>query len=70
MNRTPVSSTSIAEVGYDNATLTLEIAFRDGGLYRYFGVPVALYSRFMTSNSKGRFFVDEIKDRYRFIRLS
>jgi hypothetical protein len=70
MDRTPVSSSSIAEVGYDSATSTLEVAFRDGGLYRYFGVPAVIFSRFMTASSKGRFFVDEIKDRYRFVRLA
>ncbi len=39
MNRTPVTSSSIASIGYDRDNNTLEVEFRNGRCYRYFAVP-------------------------------
>lgn len=69
MRRIPVDSSSIAEVGYDPASSTLEVVFREGGVYRYFGVPAAVFSEFMAADSKGRYFVAEIRNRYGFVRV-
>jgi len=68
MRRVPVESTSIGSVGY--ADDVLEIRFRNGGLYRYFGVPPDVHQGLMRADSKGRFFNLHIRDRYRFERLS
>lgn len=62
MNRTPVRSSNIASVGYENGTL--EIAFVDSGVYQYFNVPEHVYQGLMSAASKGRYFHDRIKDRY------
>lgn len=62
MNRTPVRSSNIASVGYENGTL--EIAFVDGGVYQYFNVPEHVYQEMMSAGSKGGYFHDHIKDRY------
>lgn len=59
MNRTPVRSSNIASVGYENGTL--EIAFVDGGVYQYFNVPEHVYQSLMSAASKGRYFHDHIK---------
>ena len=67
MNRTPVSSSNIASVGYENGVL--EIAFVDGGVYQYFDVPERVYLGLMSAYSKGRYFHDNIKDRYRFVQV-
>lgn len=37
MNMTPVSSSNIASIGYENGTLY--VAFNHGGVYAYSGVP-------------------------------
>lgn len=39
MQRTPVDSSTMAAVGYDADSETLEIEFVNGHLYQYFDVP-------------------------------
>ena len=38
MDREPVQSTNLAEVGYCADTMVLEIAFHNGSVYQYFDV--------------------------------
>jgi hypothetical protein len=61
MDRTPVSSSNLASVGYDPASATLEIEFRSSGVYQYYGVPVDVYDGLMSAGSKGTFFDQSIK---------
>jgi len=56
-----VKSTSIAQVGYDSLTATLEIHFRSGRHYRYFLVPLGCYRKLLAADSKGRFFLSDIR---------
>lgn len=69
MQRRPVSSSNLSSVGYDPATRTLEIEFRNGRIYQYLAVPSAVYAGLMASGSKGLFFADHIRGRYRFRQL-
>ena len=69
MNRTRVTSSNIAEVGYDEISKTLEILFRSGGLYQYFDVPSKEYSGLMKANSHGKYFIARIKGKYRYKRI-
>ncbi len=69
MNRIPVTSSNIAEVGYDPATMTLEIAFNDGSAYQYFDVPETVHQQFMGANSKGKFLHGNIKNNYRYTKV-
>jgi hypothetical protein len=62
MQRTPVRSRNIASIGWENGTL--EVAFHDGGVYQYSGVPESVYRAFLNAHSKGSYFHDHIKDRY------
>jgi hypothetical protein len=64
MKRVPVQSSSVLELGYDRDTMTLEVAFRKGDVYRYFDVPQALYHELIRSDSLGKFLNAYIKDRY------
>jgi hypothetical protein len=64
-----VDSTSLASVGYDAASQTLEIEFRTGALYRYLAVPAEVHRALMSAESKGRYFSQHIRDRYRFQRV-
>lgn len=68
MNRIPIRSTNMKEVGYDLDTNTLEIVFRDGGIYRYFGVPESVYDGLISAASAGQYFHRMIRDKYRFSR--
>jgi hypothetical protein len=64
MEREPVTSSNLAEVGYDPETETLEVLFKHGGIYQYFNVPAFINERLMTADSVGRFFNAEIKGHY------
>ena len=61
MNRTPVSSSNLASVGYDAGTRTLEIEFLGGSIYQYSGVPEAVYRGLMTASSHGSYFDAHVK---------
>ncbi len=66
MERQPVSSTSIQTVGYDPEKKTLEIEFQSGEIYDYFDVPRDIYVDLMHAESHGQFFIQNIRDQYRF----
>jgi hypothetical protein len=70
VDRVPVSSTSIASIGYDGASSTLELEYRHGGLYRYFEVPPDVYQELMAAPSAGasigRYVVERIRTAYRY----
>ncbi|TVR84804.1 MAG: KTSC domain-containing protein [Rhodospirillales bacterium] len=69
MRRQPVTSSNIAEIGYDEASRTLEVLFRNGGLYQYFDVPLAEYQSLMNASSHGQYLNAQIKGRYRYARV-
>ena len=52
----------MSSVGYDDALATLEIEFRNGGVYRYFAVPAAVHAALMQSASKGAFVSRLVRD--------
>jgi KTSC domain len=66
VQRTRVISSHLGSVGYDYVSQTLEIQFRDGQIYQYFDVPLAVYRGLMEASSKGRYFASVIKGVYRF----
>ena len=68
MDRQPVSSSTIASIGYDPATETLEIEFHKTGLYRYFNVPQVVHESFITATSHGTFLNSHIKGQYAYER--
>lgn len=67
MQRTPVQSSNLHEVGFENGVL--EIKFHSGGIYQYFDVPAHIHQALMTAPSKGRFFVENIRGVYRYARV-
>lgn len=69
MNRNPVDSSNVAEIGYDLNTQTLEVQFKDGNVYQYFDVPQSVCESLMSASSKGQFLNKEIKVNYRYARL-
>ena len=64
MEREPVTSKSIAAIGYEPDTETLEVEFRTSGIYHYLNVPPFMHERLMTADSVGTFFNAEIKNAY------
>lgn len=69
MDRVPVQSSNVAEVGYDTATMTLEVAFRNGTVYQYFDIPEVLYQELLHAESVGKFLNTQIKNNYRYVKL-
>jgi hypothetical protein len=67
--RQPVESSSLASVGYEAASQTLEVEFRTGNTYRYFHVPPSVYEALLAAESKGRFFVREVRARFPYARV-
>ena len=66
MHRTPVASSVIARLGYDQDTETLEVEFHTGRIYRYVGVPPSVYEALLNAESLGRYFNERIRDHYEF----
>ena len=69
MERIPVSSSEIVDIGYDPSSMTLEIGFKQEAVYQYFDVPESIYQGFLRADSKGRFFHANIKNHYRYTKL-
>lgn len=67
MNRVPVESALIAELGYDADRCVLEIKFRDtDAVYDYLDVSVEEVTALLSSPSKGNYFNRHIKARHRY----
>ena len=64
MNRTPVTSSMVAAVGYDPTSRTLEIEYRGGKVYTYAGVTSDVYDALIAAPSKGRYINEHIKGRF------
>ena len=69
MNRTPVSSSNVASVGYDVSSSTLEVEFLSGAVYQYFNVPEFEWQSLMQASSHGTYLSANIRERYQYIRL-
>lgn len=59
MNRMSVQSSNIAAIGHDGKTL--EVEFTNGSVYQYEGVSAETFRKFSESESKGRFFAQNIR---------
>lgn len=69
MDRIPVDSSNIAEIGYDPDSATLEVLFNNESLYQYFDVPETVYEEFLAADSKGKYFNANIRNSYRYDKL-
>lgn len=69
MRRDPVTSTNITEVGYDPLSSTLEVMFRNGGIYQYFDIPQHEYDNLLSATSIGEYLNRNIKGKYRYARV-
>jgi len=64
-----VQSSNITHVGYDGATQTLFIRFRNSGTYRYDGVSAAQHKALVESKSIGKHFHEAIRSRFEGVKL-
>ena len=64
MLRLTVRSSVIAGIGYTASDKTLEVQFHNGRVYQYKGVPPEQHAALMAAESIGRYFNENIRDRY------
>lgn len=67
--RTNISSSNIAAVGYDAENQILEIEFNHGGVYQYFEVPKEEYDSLMSASSHGSYFYHNIRGVYQYSKI-
>ena len=67
MDRTSVSSSNLASVGYELGTRTLEVEFSHGGVYQYLNVPLSIYEELMSASSHGSYFDQHVKKSWLFL---
>lgn len=61
MKKQEVESTVIHALGH---TRVLELEFESGRVYQYFDVPESIYTEMLNSDSKGRYFNQNIRDKF------
>jgi hypothetical protein len=59
-------SSAIGRGAYDTAARTLDLWYRGGDRYRYFGVPEEVFEALLAAASAGEFVNHEIKPLYRY----
>lgn len=70
MVRVAIESSNLEEVGYDPGSRMMEILFRSGRLYHYYGVPSHVYEGLLAAPSAGSYFHAEIRGQYGDRRVS
>lgn len=63
-----LDSRVLQAAAYDGQLASLEIVFRSGAVYHYFGVPQQTYQELLEAESKGQFFNSQIRARFRFAK--
>ena len=64
MDRTPITSSNLVSVGYDEKTQVLEVEFKPSSLYQYTGVPKRVYDEMTRAESPGKFFHAHVRGQY------
>ncbi|MCY0389863.1 KTSC domain-containing protein [Robbsia sp. Bb-Pol-6] len=60
-----VRSSAVSAVGYDALSMRMRIRFVEGRSYDFCGVPPSIYQGLLNSFSKGSYYNQHIRDRYR-----
>lgn len=66
MLRKPVTSTSLKEVGYDQASRILEVQFHNHRVYQYLDVPIGVHAHLLSSDSLGAYLNRHIKGYFQY----
>lgn len=70
MQMLPVTSSTVAAIGYDPAAKQMAVQFKSGGTYVYHSVPQEEYEALMASQSKGQYVHKNIKGKYNPVKRS
>jgi len=66
---TPVQSSNVAAVAYDDKTRTQTVRFKDGSTYEYYDVPPNVGNAFPFIDSKGRFIWSNFRGKYAYSKV-
>jgi hypothetical protein len=69
MARVDLKSTSLNAATYQDQSAFLELEFRSGMIYRYFGVPAQTYQELLRAESKGGYFHQHIRNRFAYAKI-
>lgn len=69
MKTVTVESTTLTTVAYDAHQQLLQIEFRNRAIYQYFDVPAAVHQDLLAASSKGGYFNQSIRSRFRYVRV-
>lgn len=64
--RVAVESATLATVEYDEARELLQLEFCNRAVYLYFSVPPTVHQALLSAPSKGRYFNQTIRGRFRY----
>ncbi len=64
MERKPVKSSNIKNVGYDSATKQMHVEFLSGGVYEYEGVGQDDYNSFVHDPNPGSHFAKHVRGKF------
>lgn len=70
INTEKINSSAIAEIGYNLEKKELNVMFNSGSKYVYKDVPEDTFKQFINSESKGQFFIENIKYNYSYEKLT
>ena len=65
----PVVSSNVDSVGYDEESKQLVVKFKAGGVYAYDSVPAGLHQAMTQAKSVGGFFHQNVKDKFKTTKL-
>jgi hypothetical protein len=69
VERVKLQSRSVKATSYDPGRALLEVEFHSGAIYRYGGVPARVYQEFLAAESHGRYFNQNIRNRYLTVKI-
>lgn len=64
------NSSNLLRADYDSLTESITIFFKNGSAYKFVGIDYKLFEELKTAESAGKFFTDNIKNKYEFLKLS
>jgi hypothetical protein len=60
----------LAAAAYDGGQRILYLRFRSGEVYRYFEFPTERYRELLEAESRGRYFLSNIRNQFQYERLA
>lgn len=63
-NAVAVDSSALAQLAYNEPRATLHVAFHDGTIHQYLGVPPHIYQELMGAKSKGVYFNRHVRNTF------